>query len=107
MTAKKKRNYIYDIIFVALMGLLAWKLINNRPQKDIENTEDQSALNEFEAKKNYNLDYYVLRSAGNIEIKTIPLTYLINKEGEVTKVVNRSKNWASASSFEQLNKLLK
>lgn len=162
-----KRKHFYDLLFVVLVGFLAWKLISNRPQKDIDiselqivdtsgsvieleelkgkpiflnfwaswcgpcvrempsikkaqeaysakgieflivNTEDQRALEIFENKKKFDLNYYVLKSSGNIDIKTIPLTYLINKDGEVTKVVNRSKNWASSTSYEQLNKLLK
>lgn len=71
----------------------------------IANTENSLAVQDFEQKKQTGLPHFVVRSTGKHPIKSIPLTYLIDKNGEVKKVVNRAKNWNSAQSkilIEQL-----
>ncbi len=70
------------------------------------NTEDVEDVKNFEAKNNLELPYYVLTGAQGFDIKKIPLTYLINANGNVVKVYNGSKNWASKRSFRQLDKLI-
>ena len=72
----------------------------------IVNTEDADAVQTYEAKKQTGLPHYTLNSSGTIPIKTIPLTYLINENGEVEKVVNRTKNWYSQRSRKQIEELI-
>ena len=72
----------------------------------LANTENRQAVIEYEQKKKSQLPHYVVQNAGTIPIKTIPLTYLINAEGKVEKVVNRTKNWNSAQSKQMINNLI-
>lgn len=70
------------------------------------NTTSFQDIELLKKKKGYEFPSYLLQSSGSIQIKSIPLTYIIDQNGKVVQVVNRPKNWNSNAVKQKLRNLM-
>lgn len=87
-----------------------YKLYQEMKDEDMNfllvNTTSLQDIEKFEKQKGFDLPQYLLMSSGSIPVKTIPLTYIIDKKGDVIQVVNRPKNWNTNSVKKTLRQLI-
>jgi len=73
----------------------------------LANTESLADAQKIARSSKYDgLPFYVVQNSGEIEINSIPLTYLINTSGEVQKVHAGVNHWNTPITQNQIKNLL-
>lgn len=79
---------------------------NNNIVFILANTQGMEDAKKIKAKEKYaNLPIYVLKNSGNIDIKAIPLTYLIDAKGKVQKAHAGVNLWNNPLAQKKIKNL--
>jgi len=87
------------------------KLYDHFREEDVvfvlASSEDMTTISNFVERKNYQMPHYQLLDDGDIEIKSIPLTYILDKEQKVIAAAVGARNWNSKRYKKKIKKALK
>jgi thiol-disulfide isomerase/thioredoxin len=71
-------------------------------------SEDLERIKKFKDKNEFDLNFIrLLTSPESLGIYSLPITFIISREGELLLTQNGSKHWGSTESIEEIKKLVK
>jgi thiol-disulfide isomerase/thioredoxin len=78
--------------------------------KDIEflfaSNEDKERIESFAERRKLDLRFVMLENLEELQIQALPLTYVINREGELVFSEPGYRKWDDSSNIELLNKII-